>query len=99
MSIEDTRIAPTTCPECGVTLNGAARPNSGDTTRPQPGDFSVCSECQLPSRFDQSMQLVALTETDIAVAPLLDFQIMARMVKELGKGGIMQGIADNYDDV
>ena len=98
MSLEDSRIEATNCPGCGTELTGAARPNANDTTRPVPGDYSVCIKCRTPCRFDQNMQLVALTEADIAIAPLLDFTMMNNLLKEVGEEGIMQGIAENYDD-
>ena len=98
MSMEDTRIPATKCPTCDATLSGAARPNPGDTTRPVPGDFSICSECRTPARFGDDMQLRLLTEQDILDSPMHDFSVMNIMLQDMGKKGVLELICDSYED-
>ena len=44
------------CPYCKVMLE-ASTPAVGNSTEPQPGDYSICFSCSMPLVFDNRMSL------------------------------------------
>lgn len=64
----DFRVKASPCPGCGEVQDGAFSPESDDS--PEPGDFSICLECQGLYVFGEDMQLRELTEAEILEVPL-----------------------------
>jgi len=55
------------CPHCGK-LNDHATGEDADV-KPQPGSYTICFSCTGVGRFDEQMQLVKVTDDDIAALP------------------------------
>jgi hypothetical protein len=66
--VKTTRIAPTSCPTCHVTHDAATNPTG--EARPYPGSFAVCIQCGQLNHYDENLQLVRPSLTD-----LIDCQI------------------------
>ena len=59
-------VVPSYCPQCH-SLNDAASEIGGDTNvYPTPGDFSICLRCGTILRYDHTLHLALVYETELA---------------------------------
>jgi hypothetical protein len=85
---------PRPCPHCRKNLDGASGPKGSS---PGPGDFSICVYCCGVMRFDDDLQLVPVSESDLdalaadgcasEVATLRQMRDMYRASRMKMKGG------------
>ncbi|HUL81650.1 MAG TPA: hypothetical protein VL131_05885 [Gammaproteobacteria bacterium] len=75
--MKTTRHKPTSCPECGYTLDSASSPAG---FKPKPGDLAICIECYAVSQYGDELALHAF---DTALLSPADAAEIRRHVEAL----------------
>lgn len=65
--MKQTKLKPNACPRCQHVFDRAS--SVFESRRPSPGDLSICIECEAFLRFGEALELIALTDADVAALP------------------------------
>lgn len=77
------RMPPANCPGCNTSLNGATNAEHGHTTRPMPGDITICVCCQSFLMFRDDLSFLLIDDKQLTrYLPPAEYRLMKHYQKQ-----------------